>query len=177
MTAASSASDVLTMTGLPPLMAMEEGDPDVVIGLLDGPVAQGHPELAGARIRGDSCIRPDSVACRHGTFVAGILSARRTSSAPAICPGCTLLTRPIFPEGSSDADGRPRAQPEWLAEAIIGCLDYGARILNLSVTMGLGSSRTAQPLQDALAEALARGAITVAAAGNEGALGTSAITD
>jgi putative glutathione S-transferase len=35
-------------------------------------------------------LRASSTACLHGTFVAGILSAKRASGAPAIWPSCTL---------------------------------------------------------------------------------------
>ena len=47
----------------------------------------------------------------HGTYVAGILAARRGSGAPAICPGCTLLVRPIFLETASDNAEMPSATP------------------------------------------------------------------
>jgi subtilisin family serine protease len=173
--APSTIPDALTRARLPPLMAMGEGAADIVIGLLDGPVATDHPDLAGGNIRGSGCTRPDSLGCRHGTFIAGILSARRTSVAPALCPGCTLLVQPIFTEDQR-ANGRPGAEPDYLAEAITRCVDSGARILNLSVAMGVGSFGAARPLSEALADAARRGVITVAAAGNDGALGTSAIT-
>jgi len=39
---------------------------------------------------------PGRPACSHGTLVAGVLSARRDSLHPGICPGCTLVVRPIF---------------------------------------------------------------------------------
>jgi hypothetical protein len=72
------------------------GSPDVVVGPIDGPVAVNHPDLANENILTDSgkpdgaCHRAGSTACLHGTFVAGILSAKRASGAPAICPSCTL---------------------------------------------------------------------------------------
>ena len=79
------------------LMRLGEGSPEVTVALIDGPVALDHPDLGAANIRQisgklkGSCTLADSLACTHGTFVAGILSARRGSVAPAICPGCTLL--------------------------------------------------------------------------------------
>src|SRR5918994_6961188 len=91
------------------LMSSTSGSARVHIGLLDGPVSTGHPDLAGARIRpvdgysGVACSQTYSGACAHGTFIAGILAARRESRAPAICPGCTVLVRPIFRETTSDA--------------------------------------------------------------------------
>src|SRR5262249_22137286 len=94
----------LELVKLTPLIDRAGGSPDVRIGLIDGPVAINHPELASDRIEaipGNSraaCIQTNSAACVHGTFVAGILSAKRGSIAPAVCPNCTLMVRPIFTE-------------------------------------------------------------------------------
>jgi subtilisin family serine protease len=93
------------------------GAPDVVVGLLDGPVAMDHPDLANANVHevpgatGGGCSQTNNAACLHGTFVAGILCARRGSSAPAICPGCTLLVCPIFKEIASSNGQMPSATP------------------------------------------------------------------
>jgi hypothetical protein len=82
----------LELARLTDLMERTSGRPDVTIGLIDGPVATRHPDLAGGRLQeiherdGAACTQTDSAACVHGTFVAGILSARRQSSAPGICP-------------------------------------------------------------------------------------------
>jgi subtilisin family serine protease len=112
----------------------------------------------------------------HGTFVAGILSARRGSSAPAICPDCTLLVRPIFSETTPTNGDLPSATPEELAEAIVDCVDAGARVLNLSVALTQASLKGKRRLEEALGYAASRQVITVAAAGNQGTLGSSAIT-
>src|SRR6266540_5600829 len=123
----TSASNVLDLVNLTPLMELTSGRPEIVIGLVDGPVVIGHPDLAGENVReipgriGGTCAPSSSLACMHGTFVAGILCAKRTSSAPAICPGCTLLVRPIFPETPAASELIPSATPEELATAIIDC--------------------------------------------------------
>jgi hypothetical protein len=94
----------LELVKLLPLMERTAGRTEVTVGLIDGPVAIGHADLENENIRelpevdGGSCAVPSSAACKHGTFVAGILLAKRGSAAPAICPGCTLLVRPIFRE-------------------------------------------------------------------------------
>jgi hypothetical protein len=96
--------DLLALVKLTALMERTRGSPDVKIGLIDGPVVTQHPDLASENLReipgnnGATCTQANSSACLHGTFVAGILSAKRNSSAPAICPNCTLLIRPIFIE-------------------------------------------------------------------------------
>ena len=178
---AANSTSALDLVNLPAVMALSGGAPEIVVGLIDGPVATDHPDLAGACIRelpgspGGACVRVDSAACRHGTFVAGILSARRGSAAPAICPGCTLLVRPIFTEAPF-AEGVPSASPETLADAIVDCIRGGARLLNISAAIAQPLAQSGRALQEALREAARRGVVVVAAAGNQGTLGGTSIT-
>jgi subtilisin family serine protease len=173
--------DHLDLIAIAPLMGRTEGGPDVIIGLIDGPVLFDHPDLAREDIReisatGGACKSASSSACQHGTFVAGILSAKRGASAPAICPGCTLLVRPIFGENPSGRELMPSAAPEALAVAILDCLAAGARLINLSLGLAQPSGKEERALEQALDQAMKRGAIVVAAAGNQGMLGGSAVT-
>src|SRR5262249_7706192 len=130
---------ILDRVGLTALMARTEGRPEVVIGLIDGPVVMNHPDLQPGALRevpggrAGACRRDDSFACAHGTFVAGIRSARRGAASPALCPGCAVLVRPIFDEGRGDV--MPGCSPEELAAAIVECLGAGARVLNLSIAL------------------------------------------
>jgi subtilisin family serine protease len=108
--------------------------------------------------------------------VAGILFARRGSVAPAICPGCTLLLRPIFAEAAEGNGNMPSATSDELAEAIIESVDAGARVINLSSALVRPSAKGESKLEEALNHAAHRGVITVAAAGNQGTVGSSVIT-
>jgi subtilisin family serine protease len=172
----------LELVKLNALMECAAGSPEVKIGLIDGPVVTQHRDLAGERLReipgknGATCTQANSTACLHGTFVAGILSAKRNSPAPAICPDCTLLIRPIFAETALGRDHMPSATPQELAEAIIECIDAGARVINLSLALAQPSIKGERALEEALNLAIRRGVIVVAAAGNQGTLGSSAIT-
>jgi subtilisin family serine protease len=163
-------------------MELTSGRPEIMIGLIDGPVAIDHPDLASANIReipgrlSGMCTMANSAACMHGTFVAGVLSAKRNSPAPAICPNCTLLVRPIFVETTSENGRMPSATPEELAAAITDCIEAGARVINLSVALTRLSSIGQRELEESLNNAARRGVITVAAAGNQGTVGSSAIT-
>jgi subtilisin family serine protease len=175
----NAGKDPLELIKLKALIELTSGSSDVMIGQLDGPVAFNHPDLASdsirqaaAKMRG-SCAQATSIACSHGTFTAGILCAKRDSPAPAICPGCTLLVRPIFKESSGGDRTLPSATPAELASAIVECVDAGARILNLSAGFAQPSSRGEPDLEEALTHAASRGVIVVAAAGNQGALGSS----
>lgn len=172
----------LELVKLTTLMERTEGNPKVKIGLIDGPVVTQHPEMADVRhynISGSnsaSCTQMNSAACMHGTFVAGILSAKRHSPAPAICPNCTLLIRPIFAETISGREQMPSATPNELTAAIIECIDAGAQVINLSLALAQPSANGQQLLEEALNLTARRGVIVVAAAGNQGTLGSSAIT-
>lgn len=172
----------LELARLTALMERTSGSPDVQIGLIDGPVVTEHPDLVGGHLReipghnGATCTQADSAACQHGTFVAGILAAKRNSPAPAICPDCTLLIRPMFAEKSTGTERMPSATPQQLAAAIVECIDAGARVINLSLSLAQPSTKGEQELDEALDQAVRRGVIVVAAAGNQGTLGSSAIT-
>src|SRR5512143_3658386 len=118
-----SAEGALAAVGLIPLMEMTAGAREMRIALVDGPVAPDHPDLATENIRsllaaaGGTTSR-EGAAVVHGTYVAGILAARRGSAAPAICPGCTFLVRPIFLETAPDNAEMPSATPDEVADAV-----------------------------------------------------------
>jgi len=171
----------LSLVKLASLMDRTSGRPEVTIGLIDGPVLLEHPDLASAQIREipgleGGCRSASSSACQHGTFVAGILSANRNAFAPGICPGCTLLVRPIFTEGTPGHDQVPSATPQALAAAIIDCVEAGAHVINLSLGLAQPTGKEERPLAQALDQAVRRGVIVVAAAGNQGTLGSSPLT-
>jgi subtilisin family serine protease len=171
---------LLDLVKLTPLIKLSQGRPDVKIGLIDGPVVTNHPELAQQNIQiadngSGTCTQANSLACLHGTFVAGILSAKRGSAAPAICPDCTLLIHPIFTETGTGSQ-MPRTSPQKLAEAILKCIESGARCINLSLALAQPTTKGEQELEQVLDYAAKRGVLIVAAAGNQGTLGSSAIT-
>jgi subtilisin family serine protease len=129
--------DLITLT---PLMARTSGSRHVVIALIDGPVMTSHPDLAAdVRTLSKRTPGPHAEAAagdyQHGTFVAGILCARRGSAAPAICPGCQLLIRPVPVEAADPGAHAPRAQSADVAAAIVECIDEGARVINVGVTL------------------------------------------
>jgi len=92
--------------------------------------------------------------------------------------------RPIFAEASSGngqtwserVENMPSATPDELAEAIIDCINAGARVINLSAALAQPSTKGERELEQALDYAARRGVIVVAAAGNQGTVGSSAIT-
>ncbi|WP_167444279.1 S8 family serine peptidase [Streptomyces diastatochromogenes] len=164
-------------------MALGSGRPEVVVALIDGTVSRDYLGLDRRRLRflglpDAECHGTDvDTACRHGTLVAGLLGARRTGAAPGICPGCTLLVRPVF----GTAPCRSVAtRPEELATALTEVLAAGATVVNLSLTVrhagSLGASAGLRRLSAALDAAAARGVPIVAAADGPSLSGSSVLT-
>jgi subtilisin family serine protease len=156
------------------------GVPEVAVALIDGPVAPDHAGLAGATIRrigpaGASCGDAMREACQHGTYVAGLLVAARDSGAAAICPGCTLLVRPIFSDRSAAGARTPIATSDALGDAIVDGVKAGARLLNVSAALAGPSRTTDRRLLEALDYAAQCRAMVVVAAGNQG-IGSSVMT-
>lgn len=172
-------SQALDLIGLRRLMALTTGDSSVSIGLIDGPVDMRHTGISSCNIRaiGPPCGVADqgepSEALLHGTYIAGILAGKREASCPSICPDCPLLVRSILPVHSTSFASSP---PEELAAAILDCIKSGARLINLSAAANPRLSSPSSCLDQALDYAAAKGVIVVAATGNDGLVGTSAIT-
>jgi len=172
----------LELVRLPALMQRTSGHSEVLIALIDGPVLMDRPDLWTSNVRHlghqlpATCAQPTSGACMHGTFVAGVLSAKRGSPAPAICPDCTLLVRAVFSEKSNGNGQMPSATPLELADAILDAVKAGARVINLSLSVVDSSPRGQQQLEAALTYAATSGAIVVAAAGNQGEVGGSVLS-
>jgi len=173
----------LVMAGLARLMAQTAGRAEVVVGVVDGPADLSHLDLAGQQISvlpsghwagrgapGDECRIPASAECSHGTFVVGMLAARRASPAPGICPACTVVTRQIFAETPAGQAG-PAATPDDLAAGVVDTIDAGARVINLSLGLAASSLARTGAIDDAFDFAFRRGAVVVTAAGNHGLVG------
>lgn len=177
-----AGSNAIGLVQLAQVMELTSGAPEIIIGLIDGPVAIDHPDLeetAWRTIGGQvaaKCSEAPDFACAHGTFVAGILAAKRGSVAPAICPGCTFLVRPIFSAVSITLHPLPSSTPNDLATAIKDCIGAGARILNISSAIVRPAAGSEHTLADALHLAAQKGILVVSAAGNQSTLGGTAIT-
>jgi subtilisin family serine protease len=176
--------DPLEQVKLRSLMAISTGIPDVVVGLIDGPVDFEHSAFLGSNIstvKGSqyaACRSTDSLACMHGTFIAGMLCARRASPAPAISPDCKLLLYPIFSEDkealgnkNSGALHLPSTTHRELSNAITETVNAGAKIINISAGLSTSSIVAYPELEEAYDYAMRKGVIVVAAAGNQGNIG------
>ena len=179
---AENHDNPLDLVNLGPLMELSSGRPETVIGLIDGPVAVNHPDLQSDRIQvipgrlAGTCDAAAALpACTEPSSPAS-WSAKRASAAPAICPECTLLVRPIFAEVSAVRAEMPSATAVELAEAIVDCANQGAQVINVSSALARPSARDGARLVNALDYCAKRGVVVVAAAGNQGTIGSSSIT-
>lgn len=174
--------DPLNQIRLQSLMNISSGHSDIKIGIIDGPVELNHPafQISNIKTARDSqlnaCNNASSIACSHGTFVAGILCAKRGLSAPAICPNCEIILNPIFREDMDSTSNKsmifPSVTAEELSNAIIETVDAGARIINLSLGLSTSSLTLHDRLQQAYDYSLQKGVIIVVAAGNQGYIGS-----
>ncbi|MEZ0095370.1 type VII secretion-associated serine protease mycosin [Streptacidiphilus sp. EB129] len=135
----------------------------VVVAVVDTGVDAGVPQLAGHVLRGSDTVnsagtgRGDSDCEGHGTFVAGIIAAQPAPGIGfvGIAPGVVIL--PI----RQTTDGRDGSSAS-LARAIDLAVNDGARVVNVSVAADAPSPA----LRDAVAYALSRDVLIVAAASN-----------
>jgi subtilisin family serine protease len=167
----SGVDEAIALVRLRSLMDRTAGRSDIVIGILDGPVAANHPELSPHVAADNGTIGRQTAPSDHGTFVAGVLAAKRTSSAPAIAPGCTLISCPVFagdPRGVSDV--------AVVLDGILDCVRAGARVLNLSAVLLESVYGRRHDVEAVLGYVLRRGAILVAAAGNNRRIAGSSVT-
>ena len=135
----------------------------VRIGIIDSGLMREHEDLAGANIlegydyTSDSTDVTDEVG--HGTFVTGIIAARRGNGVgvAGLAPGAEIVPLKFFSRlGGSLGD---------LVAAIWDAVDvYACDIINLSVSVDLPS----RELEAAVNHAMERGCAVVAAVGNDG---------
>ncbi|WP_345662300.1 S8 family serine peptidase [Streptomyces venetus] len=156
------------------LTARTTGHPDVVVGVVDGAVDPGHPDLALQPVRFVGApvpARDPGAPPGHGTLVVSSLAARPTAPTPGVCPGCSFVVRPV------PGVDVPPAAPADLADALADVVAAGARVVNLSLALerlpvaDFAADHGIGLLLDAVELARRHGVLVVAAAGNDGGLG------
>ena len=137
------------------------GSADTVIAVLDSGVAW-TPDLAGRIIDGWDFVGDSSDAADdngHGSDVATIAAGSGSDGLgiAGMCWRCKVMPVKVLSAGGA-------GYLSDIVKGIIWAADHGADVINLS----LGGAQTSQALTDAVAYARSRGAVLVAAAGNEG---------
>jgi subtilisin family serine protease len=141
--------------------SVSTGSPGVIIAVVDTGVDASHPDLAGRVLAGFDFVSGDGDASDdhgHGTQVAGIAAAAGDNGSGVA--GVAWKVR-ILPVKVLDSSGCG-----YYSDIIAGiryAADNGAAAINLSLSGGARSDA----LQEAVDYALSRGAVVVAAAGND----------
>ncbi|GAA3819913.1 type VII secretion-associated serine protease mycosin [Streptomyces coacervatus] len=145
----------------------------VTVAVIDTGVDGSNPQLSGAMAgAGKSFV--DGAANKdiegHGTRVAGIIAARpmKGTGFEGIAPDAKILS--LRYTGGENKQGNTGT----MAQAINYAVSQGAKIINIS--SDTASKEDNGPLRSAVAAAVQKGALIVAAAGNDGADGKSADT-
>jgi subtilisin family serine protease len=187
------ASDAVSRMRIPEAQAIEPGDEDVLVGVVDTGVALGHPELqrkclagyntvdlglgqlnAQLTLVGDSWgvgFHPEDQV-GHGSMVAGIIGAHGWHTDLGVAMKCLMVPVRVLAAAQSSPNGH-RVGVGSLCNIDAGlkvCCDLGADVINMS----FGTPESAVPKSDprpherVIQYALERGCTLVAAAGNKG---------
>ena len=143
----------------------------VTVAVVDSGVDSDHPQLRprGAVLRGEDFHLigdlPGDFDCdSHGTAVASIIAARAVPKVgfAGLAPGATILPVRVSDRGYTEGGGVEMIDPAVLARGIWYAVDHGADVLNLSLA-GAGDDPL---IRDAVAHAVEKDVVVVAAAGN-----------
>jgi subtilisin family serine protease len=162
----------LTTIKAPAAWARGDRGAGAIIAVVDTGVDMTHPDLAANRIDGADVTPDADQGCPgpqdengHGTHVAGIAAA---VTGNGIGVAGTAPEARIMPVRILDADGS--ADDATVVKGIEWAADHGADVINLSIggAQVIGETPALnQQLADAVADAYSKGAVVVAAAGNE----------
>lgn len=126
----------------------------VTVAVLDSGVVD-HPSLRNASITHIDLVEDGQAFHGHGTAMTSLIAGDDPNIA-GISPASKIVDiRVADPQGNSNT--------ALLASGIIRAIESGAKVINIS----LGSSQASPVLEQAVQYAISRGAVIIAAAGNE----------
>lgn len=133
---------------------------DIIIAILDTGVSPSHPDLRGRVLAGFDFVNNDDDPRDddgHGTFTAGVAGAEGDNGigVAGICWRCRILPVKVL-------NRRGRGSDAAIAAGIRFAADRGARIISMS----FGGPDDSRVLREAVAYALERDVLLVAASGN-----------
>jgi cyanobactin maturation PatA/PatG family protease len=152
------------------IMEQTEGDANICIAILDGPVDLNHSCFKNSKITKletlVSGVAENGSTAHHGTHVASLIFGQRDSPIRGISPGCRGLVIPVFADGP-DGSIIPCSQID-LAHAISQAVELGAHVINISGGEFVSSSEPHPLLDKAVRLCAENGVLIVAAVGNDG---------
>lgn len=126
----------------------------VKVAVLDTGVTD-HADLAGVKITHVDLVKDGQPMHGHGTAMASLIAGQDANHG-GVAPASELLDYRV-------ADSTGVGNTGIVAQGILQAVDAGARVINIS----LGAAADATMLRDAVAYAISRGVVVVAAGGNE----------
>ncbi|MFJ9176787.1 S8 family serine peptidase [Streptomyces sp. NPDC102360] len=153
---------------LPAAWDTSKGD-DTTIAVVDSGVALDHPDLKGRLVDGYDFVDGDDEPKDlngHGTHVSGIAAAHTDNGVGVAggAPGAKIMPVRVLGANGSGSNGN-------ITKGIVWAADHGADVINLSLGEGILMTKLLQGgiLNRAIQHAHDKGAVVVAAAGNDGA--------
>lgn len=144
-----------------PLTLFPDNESPVLVAVLDTGIDKDHEDLSGRVVVEIDLAGSGSAddAYGHGTPVAGIIAADAANGLGMIglAPGSRLVNVKV-------ADDNGRCQISKLIDGIVWAVDHGAKVINISIEF----KESVSGLEDAVDYAWKKGAVVIAAAGNEG---------
>lgn len=147
---------------LPDAWQQSRGAATTVIAIVDTGVDQNHPDLRGRLVKGWDFHNDDANPYDddgHGTAVATTAAAAGNDGVgiAGVCWKCKIMPVKVL-------NGQGHGTHSNIAAGVVWATNHGADVINMSIA---GLSSTAL-LRDAVAYAIRKGVVVVAAAGNEG---------
>ncbi|HYN96033.1 MAG TPA: S8 family serine peptidase [Pilimelia sp.] len=155
-----SNQQYLSLARLPQAWDVIRSAPSQVIAVIDSGVDASHPDLAGRVVPGYNAVSPGASTTDtygHGTLVAGVAAAN-TNNAVGVA-GAAWNGR-VMPVKASSGNSFLTSD---IVEGIRWAADHGAKVINMSFAGFEASSAELAAVE----YAASRGAVLVAAAGNE----------
>ncbi len=140
---------------------INKGSTSIKIAILDTGIDQNHEDLVSKIVVNKNFTTSSTVddLYGHGTHVAGIAAAVINNNIGVAGSGYNSVLMNV-----KVLDDRGSGYYSWVANGIIWAVDNGAKVINMS----LGGSMASSILEDAINYAWSKGAVVVAAAGNDG---------
>ena len=161
----TNVPDISALPGLKKIWSETQGNPQICVAILDGPVDQSHPCFNGANLETNSNAETPSTGLMsgHGTHITSVIFGQPGSPVSGIAPGCRGLILPVFSDRRKDS----LSQLD-LARQINQAIEKGAHVINISGGQ-LAEAIEAEPiLAKAVQSCNDNGVLIVAAAGNDG---------
>ena len=133
----------------------------IKVAILDSGIDRRNSNLDGVQIQEIDLIGGSDMSRGHGTAIASIIAGNEKGQL-GLSPSASLLSIRVL-------DSQGKGDSFTVAKGIIKAADQGAQVINLS----LGGSSGGTVLKNAIEYAHQKGAVVVAAVGNEGVEGVS----